>query len=137
VGGKVLEKLLINIIMRYIYTNNLLNTNQYGFTPKKSTTDVTLAVKEYIKEGFRQGHITILVSLDVKGAFDAAWWPSILHTLKVSKCPKNLYNLARSYFSDRTATIHTNNIRIERDVSKGSPRVSCCGPGFWNIQLTT
>jgi len=84
VGGKVLEKLVINIIMRYIYTNNLLNTNQYGFTPKKSTTDATLAVKEYIEEGFRQGHITILVSLDVKDAFDAAWWPSILHTLKVS-----------------------------------------------------
>jgi len=137
VGGKVLEKLIINIIVRYIYSNNLLNTNQYGFTPKKGTTDAALAVKEYIEEGFRQGHITILVSLEVKGAFDAAWWPSILHTLKVSNCPKNLYNLARSYFSDKTATIHANNIRIERDVSKGFPKVSCCGPGFWNIKLTT
>ena len=30
-----------------------MNPNQYGFTPKKSTTDATLAVKEYIEEGFR------------------------------------------------------------------------------------
>jgi hypothetical protein len=73
VGGKVLEKLLMNRMMHYIYRNNLLNTNQYGFTPKKSTTDATLAVKEYIEEGFRQGHISILVSLDVKGSLDAAW----------------------------------------------------------------
>jgi hypothetical protein len=137
VGGKVLEKLLINRIMHDIYSNNLLNTNQYGFTPKKSTTDATLAVKEYIEDGFRQGHITILVSIDVRSAFDAAWWPSILHTLKEFNCPKNLYKLARSYFSNRTATIYTNNIQIERDVSKGCPQGSCCGPGFWNIQFNS
>jgi hypothetical protein len=92
--------------MHYIFNNNLLNTKQYGFTPKKSTTDATLALKESIEERFRQGHITILLSLDLKGAFDVAWWTSILHNLKVSNSPKTLYNLARSYFSDRTATIH-------------------------------
>jgi len=36
----------------------------------------------------REGHIAILVILDVKGAFDAAWWPSILNTLKEFNCPK-------------------------------------------------
>jgi len=51
--------------MHYIYSNNLLNKNQFGFTPRKSTTDATLAVKDYTEEGIRQGHITILVSLDV------------------------------------------------------------------------
>jgi hypothetical protein len=71
VGGKVLEKLFINRTMHYLYSNNLLNTNQYGFTPKRSTTDATLAVKEYIEEGIRQGHITILASLDIRSAFDA------------------------------------------------------------------
>ena len=101
------------------------------------TTDATLAVKVYIEEGFRQGNITIFVSLDVKDAFDAAWWLSRLHTLKVFNCPKNQYNLARSYFSDITATIHTNNIKIERVVSKGCPQVSCCGTGFWNIQFVS
>ena len=73
----------------------------------------------------------------MKGAFDAAWWPSILHTLKVFNCPKNLYNLARSYFSGRTATLHTNSIQIERDVNKGCPQESCCGPGFWNIKYNS
>jgi hypothetical protein len=37
-AGKVLEKLLINRIMHHTYTNNLLNSNQFGFTPKRSTT---------------------------------------------------------------------------------------------------
>ena len=62
VGVKVLGKLLINRIMHYVYSNNLLNTNQYGFAPKKSTIDATLAVKEYIEEWFRQGHSYICKS---------------------------------------------------------------------------
>ena len=137
VGGKVLEKLLINRIVRHLYSKNLMNPNQYGFTPKKSTTDATLAVKEYTEEGFRRGHITILISLDVQEAFDAAWWPSILHTLKILDCLKNLYNLTRSYFSDRTATLHTYSIQVERDITKGCPRGLCCGPGFWNIKYNS
>ena len=34
-GGKVLEKLLINRMMHHLYGNNLMNPNQYGFIPKK------------------------------------------------------------------------------------------------------
>jgi hypothetical protein len=94
-------------------------------------------MKEYIEEGMRQGHITILVSLDVRGAFDAAWWPSILKTLKEFNCLINLYNLAKSYFSERSATLCTNSIQMERDMSKGCPQGFCCGPGFWNIQYNS
>jgi hypothetical protein len=137
VGGKVLEKILINRIMHYIYSNNLLNKKQFGFTPRKSTTDATLEVKDYIEEGIRQGHITVLVSLDVRGAFHMAWWPCILHALKEFNCPKNLYNLARNYFSERTETLRTSSIRMEREVSKGYPQGSCCGPGFWNMQFNS
>jgi len=105
--------------------------------PLKSTTDATLAVKEYIEEIFRRGHITITISLDVQGAFDEAWWPSILHNLKTLDCPKNLFNLTRSYFSGRTETLHTYSIQTERDITKGCPQGSICGPGFWNIKYNS
>jgi hypothetical protein len=51
------------------------------------------------------------------------------------KCPKHVYKLARNYLKERTATISTNNIQIEKKLSKGCPQGSCCGPTFWNIQL--
>ena len=113
-----------------------MNPNQFGFIPKKSATDAAIAVNEYL-EGMRERHIAILVSLDVKGAFDAALWPSILKTLKEFNCPKNLYNLAKSYFSERTAILSSNSTQIEKEVSKGCPQGSCCGPGFWNIQYNS
>jgi hypothetical protein len=33
--------------------------------------------------------------------------------------------------------MNTNTIRREREVSKGCPQGSCCGPGFWNIQFNS
>jgi len=100
--------------MHYVHTNDLLNYNQYGFTPKKSTTDSAMAVKEFPEEEMRQGLITILVSLDVKGTFDAACWPSILKELQDFNCPRNLYNLTNSYLNQRTAVITTNTIQVAK-----------------------
>ena len=134
VPGKVLEKLLINRIMHHVHQNELMNRKQYGFTPQKSTIDAIMEVKEYL-EGLRQGQVAILLSLDVKAAFDSASWASILSALQNLNCPKNLYMLARSYFSDRTAVLSTNSIHIEQEVSKGFPQGSSCGPAFWNIQF--
>ena len=100
-------------------------------------TCAALAVKEYLEEGKREGHMAILVSLDIKDAFDAAWWPSILKTLKEFSCSKNLYNLAKSYFSERTAILTTSSIQMEREVTKGCPQGSCSGSGFWNIRYNS
>jgi len=72
VGGKVLKKLLINRIMHFLYSNELLNQNQFGFTPQKSSTYAAMTVKDFIDEALTKGHIVTLVSLDVKGVFDAA-----------------------------------------------------------------
>jgi hypothetical protein len=92
-----------------------------------------MAVKGFVEEGLAAGEIIVLISLDVKGAFDAAWWPSILNGLKAYNCPKNLYNLSKSYFSQRSAVLSSNNASIQRAVTKGAPQGSCCGPGYWNI----
>jgi len=59
-----------------------------------------------------------MVSLDVRGAFDAAWWPSILSNLRDLRCPKYLYALSLNYFSDRVATLHANT----HTVTKGCPK---------------
>jgi hypothetical protein len=122
--------------MHYVHINNLLNHNQFGFTLKKCTTDAAIMVKEFI-EGLRKGLITILVSLDGKGAFDAAWWPSILMALKDFNCPRNLYYLTKSYVSHRTAVMSTSTVQVEREVSEVFPQGSCCRPGFWNIQYNS
>jgi hypothetical protein len=84
--------------MYFLNSKDLLNPNQFGFSPQKSITEAVMAVKDVINEALTKGQIIALVSLDVKGAFDAAWWPSILKALKEFYCPWNLYNLTKKYF---------------------------------------
>ena len=137
VGGKVLEKLLIDRILHHLHSNNLLSNNQYGFTPQRGTIDAAMTLKDFVQQALSQKHIVLMTSLDVKGAFDAAWWPSILFNLKSLKCPKNLFKLAESYFSNRSATLILNTYKAEKQVSKGCPQGSCSGLGFWNILYDT
>jgi len=53
------------------------------------------------------------------------------------KCPKNLYNLTKSYFIQRTAAMTMNSLGIEKPVIRGCPQGSCCGPGLWNLQFNS
>ena len=52
--------------MHYIYKNENINDNQYGFTPQKSTTDAAMAVKEFLEPELAKGKVAIMVSFEVK-----------------------------------------------------------------------
>ena len=75
-GGKVLEKLLINGINYHANLHDFLNPNQYGFTPQRGTTEAAMEVKEFVMEVLTDGEIIAIISLAVKGAFHAAFWPA-------------------------------------------------------------
>jgi len=44
-GGKILERALINRINHYMYSMEFLKKNQYGFIPQTSTTEEIMAFK--------------------------------------------------------------------------------------------
>ena len=136
-GGKVLEKLLINRINHHVYSRGHLNENQFGFRPQKSTIDAAMVVKEFVQNSLAAGDVIALVSLDVQGAFDAAWWPAILKEMRDCRSPNNLYNLTKSYFTKRTAILATNSIRMEKELSRGCSQGSCSAPGYWNLQYNS
>ena len=136
-GGKVLEKLLTNRINHHVFSRGHMNENQFGFRPQKSMVDAAMAIKAFVQESLDAGDVIALISFDIQGAFDAAWWPGVLSELKECKCPKNLYKLTMSYFTQHTAALSTNSLRTEKAITRGCPQGSCCGPGFWNLQFNS
>jgi hypothetical protein len=42
-----------------------------------------MKIKNYVKEGLAEGNVIAVISLDLNGAFDAAFWPSILNGLRM------------------------------------------------------
>jgi hypothetical protein len=109
---------MLDRILFHTYSNDLFSDNHYGITPQRGTVDAAMEIKNVIEESLRLKQCTIIVSLHIKWAFDAAWWPSILKQLKELKCPKNLYNLSASYFSSRKATLSINNYKMDKEVQK-------------------
>ena len=120
-----------------MYSKGYVNENQFGFRPQKSTIDAAMAIKIFVEQGLACGEIKALVSLDVQDTFDAALWPVILKELRECKCPKNIYELTKSYFTQRSAVIAMNSLRLEKEISRGCPQGSCSGPGFWNLQYNS
>ena len=134
--GKVLEKLMIERILFNLRDNKLLSDDQFGFTPTKSTIDpIRIAVEfiQRVRSNSSRSKVGVLVSLDISGAFNAAWWPAILSQLVEKKVHNNLVELCRSYLSQRTASLEISTARASKRVTRGAPQGSACGPGLWNI----
>jgi len=45
----------MNRINPHVYSTKFMNNNRYGFTPNKSTTDVAIAVKDFVEECLKAG----------------------------------------------------------------------------------
>jgi hypothetical protein len=96
-----------------------------------------MVVKEFVQDSLAAGDVIALVSLDVQGAFDDAWWPAILKEMRDCGSSNNLYKLMKSYFTKRTAILATNSIRMEKELNRGCPQGSCSTPGYWNLQYNS
>jgi hypothetical protein len=134
VFAKIFEKLLINRIRHYLTSNGLLSSKQYGFKQQKSTEDALHSVKNFIDEAFMERGFALIIAVDIIGAFDNMWWTKVLHQMRIKKCPKNLYLLARSYFENRSAKLWYLNQEVERELTIGCLQGSASGPHYWNIQ---
>lgn len=133
VFGKIVEKLMIGRIQWH--TLPTLHKNQYGFLPQRGTEDALYDLVEQVKAEIDAKKIVILVSLDIEGAFDNAWWPSLKQQLIARKCPRNLYALVDSYLSERKIKVNYAGASSEKATNKGCVQGSVGGPTFWNLIL--
>lgn len=89
----------------------------------------------HIKQANRAGKHVCLISLDIKGAFDNAWWPHLLSQLTRLNCPENIYRVFKDYLSDRTVEIRYAGAYCNKSTNKGCIQGSACGPVLWNVVL--
>ncbi|GBL85043.1 hypothetical protein AVEN_221281-1 [Araneus ventricosus] len=101
--------------------------------PQKCTEDALMRLFEFILNGKKRKHFTTFVFLDIKGAFDNAWWPAILSLLRSANIPGNLLAVISSFLKDRTATLSLGHCSKERPLQKGCTQGSVSGPLLWNI----
>ena len=100
--NKLIEKILHKQIFSFLQKNNILNIDQYGYQPKKSTTTALMEITEYLKKQLERKLTTIGNYLDLSKAFD-----TVDHNILEDKLIHNgirghPLKLLKSYLKDRS-----------------------------------
>lgn len=132
--GKLLERLLLTRLNEHLDATGQRSENQYGFRRGRSTEDAIGRVIE-IARGAAQGatqhrDLCVVVSLDVKNAFNTAPWCLIDAALRKRKVPQYLNVMIRSYLTNRELQVGDSQAR--RSVTCGVPQGSVLGPALWS-----
>lgn len=127
--GKVLERVMVDRLKE----SNGEGTSpyQFGFVEGRSTVDAWLYVQDCVSGSNAKYVLGIFV--DFKGAFDNLLWRSVLARLVEVGCQE--IGLWRSYFSDRRACVVGASETVWKDVVRGCPQGSICGPFIWNLMM--
>ena len=105
--SKILEKHVFDHFYNFLNENKLLSENQFGFKRKHSVIDALLALKRNTITSLNNNQKCIIVSLDLKKAFDV-----ISHQLLVDKllkygCSESSLKWFKSYLEDRHQFVRT------------------------------
>lgn len=73
--------------------------------------------------------------MDIAGAFDNLWWPSITQAMINKKIPQPFILIISSFLVDRVVQYNSNNANTSKSLSKGCPQGSVLDPFLWNIVL--
>ncbi|KAH8354622.1 hypothetical protein KR059_004360, partial [Drosophila kikkawai] len=135
----VFERVISTRLGEAIEAAGGLSPEQYGFTKGRSTLDAIARVVKIAEDaiaGTRWKGGTksycLVVTLDIRNAFNSADWSRTLESLRKFNIPGYLLNVALSYFSNRVLTLDTSMGSREYNISAGVPQGSVLGPLLWN-----
>lgn len=138
--GKILERMIYNRLLPIVEEKGALSNRQYGFRKKHSTVDaiknvVDTAASAIEGKRWRWGtkEYCLVVTLDVKNAFNSAEWSFIMQRLRRIGIPKYLYRIIADYFSERFLVYESDEGTKIHKVTAGVPQGSVLGPLLWII----
>ena len=101
--GKILEKLIFDMLYQHLKSNSLINPNQSGFRPSNSTVNQLLSIVNSISQAFDCNPPLDVrsVYLDTSKAFDRVWHEGLLYKLRRNGIFDRLLLLIESFLANR------------------------------------
>lgn len=125
--GKLLEILVKERLEEELERNGAMSERQFGFRKGLSTIHAANFVME--KCSSTNNKWCLLVTVDVKNAFNTASWGIIVKGLRKAEISPYLRNMIKDYFKERSIKTRGSIIELTGGVSQGS----VLGPVLWNI----
>ncbi|OHW96943.1 endonuclease reverse transcriptase [Colletotrichum incanum] len=124
--GKGLERLVARRLAWTTAKFRVLHDQQFGALPLRSCSDLIAAAIHDIEYAWQRGLVTSMLTLDIKGAFDAVLPGRLIRRLRCQGWPENLVQWVSSFVRGRRARIRLDGemgdvFDLECGLPQGSP----------------
>ncbi|XP_065645807.1 uncharacterized protein LOC136076261 [Hydra vulgaris] len=127
--GKLMEKIMRDVMTEHLVKHNLLSRHQHGFVKSKSCITNLLEVLGIITEALSDNCAALLILLDFTKAFDRVSHSLLYHKLAGYGFGKNILAWLKDFLENRKQRVVLGNFASEwMDVQSGVPQGSVIGP---------
>ena len=124
--GKGLERLIARRLAWVATQEKILHPQHFGALPGRSATDLAAVAVHDIEETLLRGKVASMLTLDIKGAFNAVLPGRLIQRLQQQGWPANLVRWVSCFATQRTATLRLDNesgptFNVPSGLPQGSP----------------
>jgi hypothetical protein len=98
-------------LQHLVESRGMLNSDQYGFHPQRSTEDQVIRLSQAISDGFwakKPPNWTVLALLDFSKVYNKVWWSDLLATMLRKGVPVRYVRWIQGFLSNRQARVCLN-----------------------------
>ncbi|EED21750.1 endonuclease/reverse transcriptase, putative [Talaromyces stipitatus ATCC 10500] len=127
--GKVIEKLVAELITNFAEAQDLFHDGQFGGRRQRSAIDAVACLVEEIHQAWANGKLAAALFMDIEGAFDHVILAKLVEVLREASVDGDLIHWVISFLSDRRVTLVIDgHVGKEVPISSGLPQGSPVSP---------
>lgn len=132
--SKILEKIIHNRLLKLSCQLQIIKDHQSAFLPTKGTEDNVLRLIQNTINNFNNNQFTLIISTDMKQAFDRTYHAGLAHRLR-NFTSNNFLALIKSFLCNRLLYFTIDNTVSNWSImpSRGMPQGSPLSPLLFNI----
>ena len=132
---KTIEKMVLWEIEEKCLVSKPIHKNQFAFKKGSSCDHALSSMVNTIESSILRNGYSLVVLLDISGAFDNARYIDILDSLYQRKVPQNLIKWYRNFLYNRSAYSKAGSEIINIKLKKGLAQGAVLSPRFWNFSF--